>query len=235
MSTPHIEANKNQIAKIVLMCGDPLRAEFFTKKYLKNYELVNSVRGMLTFTGTLNGKWVTVMGHGMGLDSIGIYAYELYKFYDVEKIIRFGSCGSYNPNHKLFDVFVASKSFSESNYGEAFGNNENVADASQNLVDVAKKALNSEERTFFGTVNSSMWFYQTENIKEPKFYMEKGVEVVEMESYALYSIASALNKEALTILSVSDSIVNNEFTSSEERRSKFTKMFESLIKIVKEL
>jgi purine-nucleoside phosphorylase len=107
MATPHISAAKEDIAKIVVMPGDPLRAKLFAEEYLDDAVLINEVRGMLAYTGTINGKKVTVMGHGMGLESIAIYSYELYKFYDVDTIIRFGSAGSYDENINILDVVIA--------------------------------------------------------------------------------------------------------------------------------
>ncbi len=236
MSTPHIEAKKGEIAKIVLMPGDPLRAKFFAQEYLTDFKQVNNVRGMLAFTGKLDNKTVTVMGHGMGLDSIGIYSFELYKFYDVDTIIRFGSCGSYRKDLNLFDVFVAENSFSESNYGLAFGWDKPEIKATQKMIDISKKvAKEVGYKVNFGTVNSSMWFYQTHNIKDIAEFVEMGIDVVEMESYALYSIANALHKNALTILTISDNIATGEVTTPEERRIGFTKMFDYLCKIVKEI
>jgi purine-nucleoside phosphorylase len=132
MPTPHIEAKKQDIAKIVLMPGDPLRAKLFAKKYLKKVKKINNVRGMLGFTGFYKNKKVTVMGHGMGLDSIGIYAFELFKFYDVDKIIRFGSCGTYNKELDILDIVIAKKAFTESNYGLGFGVKNKIVDATVN-------------------------------------------------------------------------------------------------------
>src|SRR5690554_3031215 len=120
--TPHIEVkDKSKIAKTVLMPGDPLRAKFIADTFLENVEQVNGVRNMLAFTGTYKGKKVTVMGSGMGMPSIGIYSYELYNFYDVESIIRIGSCGAYSPELKLYDVLLVEKAYSESSYAKTMG------------------------------------------------------------------------------------------------------------------
>ena len=116
MSTPHNEANIGDIAKTVIMPGDPLRAKYIAENFLENYRLVNSVRGMYAYTGTYKGKEITVMAHGMGMPSVGIYCYELYKVYEVENIIRIGSCGGYLPELKLFDIILAENVFSESNF-----------------------------------------------------------------------------------------------------------------------
>jgi len=238
MATAHIEANKKDIAKIVLMPGDPLRAKLFAEIYLKEYKQINSVRGMLGFTGIYKGIEITVMGHGMGLDSIGIYSYELYTEYDVDTIIRFGSCGSYNNDINIFDIIIADKAYSKSNYGEGFGVNKNIVSASESLIKTANKIKENfkiEKKIINTTVNSSMWFYKTHNIDVPKEFVAKGVDVVEMEAYALYAIAKSLNKNALTLLTVSDHLVKKEFTTSEERRTGFKDMFNFMLKIVEEI
>lgn len=238
MATPHIEADKKDIAKIVLMPGDPLRAKLFTETYLKNYKQINSVRGMLGYTGDYNGKKITVMGHGMGLDSIGIYSYELYNDYDVETIIRFGSCGSYNEDINIFDIIIADKAYSKSNYGEGFGVKKDTIEASNSLLKIVNevsKDFDTDKKIINTTVNSSMWFYKTHKIDDPKKFVSKGIDVVEMEAYALYSIAKSLGKNALTLLTVSDHIVKKEFTSSEERRVGFSDMFKLLLKVVEKI
>ena len=114
--TPHNEARKEDIAKVVLMPGDPLRAKFIAENFMDNYKVVNSVRGMLAYTGEYKGKRITVMGHGMGIPSVGIYSYELFKFYDVDAIIRIGSSGSYNEDVKVLDVLLVDNAYSESTY-----------------------------------------------------------------------------------------------------------------------
>jgi len=156
MATPHISAEKNQIAKIVLMAGDPLRAKKFAETYLENIELVNEVRNMLAFTGTIDGKRVTVMGHGMGLESIGIYAFELYEQYEVDTIIRFGSCGSYNPEVNLGDLIIAEKTYTESNFGIAYGETSNLITAKNHLLDLTKKVDAKGFTPRYSTVDSSI-------------------------------------------------------------------------------
>ena len=238
MPTPHIEANKDEIAKIVLMPGDPLRAKLFAETYLENYKQINSVRGMLGFTGTYKGKEITVMGHGMGFDSIGIYSYELYTEYDVDTIIRFGSCGSYNPDVNIFDVIIGDKAYSKSNYGEGFGFTQEIIEATPELVESAKIAAKDFEmnhNVVETTIHSSMWFYKTHNIDDPKWFAENGIDVVEMEAYALYAIAKALGKKALVLLTVSDHIVKQETTTSEQRRTGFLDMFNMMLKMVETL
>jgi purine-nucleoside phosphorylase len=116
--TPHIEAKENDIAKTVLMPGDPRRAKFIADTFLENPVMFNNVRGMLGYTGTYKGRKISVMGSGMGMPSIGIYSFELYKFYDVENIIRIGSCGAYTPEYDLYDVVLAKDAWSESTYAK---------------------------------------------------------------------------------------------------------------------
>ena len=124
MSTPHNEANKGEIAKTVIMPGDPLRAKYIVENFFDDYKLVNEVRGIYTYTGNYKGKEISVMAHGMGMPSVGIYTYELYKFYDVENIIRIGSCGGYKPELKLFDIILSENVFSESNYAFTLNNDD---------------------------------------------------------------------------------------------------------------
>lgn len=238
MPTPHISANENEIAKLVLMPGDPLRAKEFAKKYLKDPKLVNEVRGMLAYTGTYNGKRVTVMGHGMGMSSIGIYAYELYKFYNVETIIRFGSCGSYTDELNLFDLIIGEKSFEDSNFGSGFGIDGNITNATPSLVKLAEKVtsdLKFKRNVVKTTVHSSQWFYKETNKNNLDDFVKRDIKVVEMEASALYAIAQNLNKQALVLLTVSDNLVTKKGTTSQERQTGFTDMFETLLGIIDQI
>ena len=228
--TPHISAKKGEIAKTVLMPGDPLRAKFIAENFLEDYKLVNEVRGMLAYTGTYKGKDVTVMGHGMGNASIGIYSYELYKFYDVENIIRVGSCGSYLESINVGEVIVANQATSDSTFADLINVElvNNSLSASEELLKTCVKV--SEElkiKLHIGKVNSSDVFYSDENSPKSKLNDEikKGnILAVEMEAFALYANAIKLNKNALCILTVSDSLVNHESLSSEDRRTTFKNM-----------
>ncbi len=239
MATPHISANKEDIAKIVVMPGDPLRAKLFAETHMENFRQINNVRGMLGFTGTINGKEVTVMGHGMGLDSIGIYAFELYDQYEVETIIRFGSCGSYNDDVNIWDIIIADKAYTKSNYGEGFGfAGQDTIGATPELIELANdvsKDMETKGQVLNTTVNSSMWFYKTHNVDVPADFVAKGIDVVEMEAYALYAIASSLGKKALTILTVSDHVAKHEYTTSEERQTGFLDMFNILKGMIERL
>lgn len=219
--SPHISAEKEQIAKTVIMPGDPLRAKMVAEKYLENAELVSSVRGILAYTGYYNGKLVTVMASGMGNPSMGIYSYELFKFYDVENIIRVGSCGAYTEKLNLYDVILVEKTYSESNYArEQNGTTDNIIYSSKELNE---KILKQSDITF-GMIHCSDVFYKEES-KYKQLY-EMGCLAVEMETFALFHNAKVLNKNAACLLTVSDNIVTKEETTSLERQNSFTKMIE---------
>ena len=234
--TPHINAKKEDIAKIVLMPGDPLRAKFIAEKYLKKVKLVNEVRGMLAYTGYYNDKKVTVMGHGMGIPSIGIYSYELFNFYDVEVIIRIGSTGAYLQEMNLGDIVVASQAISDSCYANNLDLNikKNRIDASKIIYDLAIEALNEKQIKYYdGLVLSSDAFYGYNHGKYiNKLLKDKKILSVEMEAFALYANAIKLNKKALTLLTVSDSIPNKLEMSSQERQTSFINMMETAFLVV---
>ncbi|MGL6125258.1 MAG: purine-nucleoside phosphorylase [Metamycoplasmataceae bacterium] len=231
--TPHINAKKGEIAKTVLMPGDPLRAKFVADTYLKDVKLVNQVRNMFMYTGTYNGKPVTIAGSGMGCPSIGIYSYELYKFYDVENIIRIGSAGSYKKDIKIYDLVLAteaigdSTAFTELVLGEA----KKIMLPSKKLND--KIVLSAEKlgkKINLGRIHSSDVFYSSVSI-------EKRIErtqslVVEMESYALFTNAEKLGKNAACLLTVSDNIITKEESSAEERQNSFKDMMEVALGIL---
>lgn len=229
MATPHIEVNDKELfAKTVLMPGDPLRAKFVAETYLQDAKLINQVRNMFAYTGYYQGKRVTVMGSGMGMPSIGIYSYELFKFYDVENIIRIGSCGAYDPKLKLYDVIVVDKAFSESSYAQvAFNYPENILSATPELV----QALNASAKKLGipvtnATIHSSDVFYRHHGDVFRDVRDKYGCAAVEMESFALFANAKFLGKNAACILTVSDSLVTREETSAEERQTSFHKMME---------
>lgn len=223
--TPHNEARKEDIAKIVLMPGDPLRAKFIAENFMDNYTVVNSVRGMLAYTGEYKGKRITVMGHGMGIPSIGIYSYELFKFYDVDTIIRIGSCGSYTKDVKVRDVIVVDNAYSESTYAfvqSGFtGNMIKSNDEINEKIKETAKELNTNIK--FSNIHSSDVFYSDAvDIKE--INEKYGCCAVEMESFGLFHNANVLNKKAACILTVSDSLVENEELTADERRTSMTNM-----------
>jgi purine-nucleoside phosphorylase len=227
--TPHIEVEKrDDIAKIVLMPGDPLRAKFIADTFLENAVQINSTRNMFGYTGTYKGKKISVFGSGMGMASIGIYSYELYKFYDVEKIIRIGSCGAYTKELNLYDVLLAEDAWSESTYAKVqSGYESDIIEASQALNEEILQAAKRLEIPLIKTrIHSSDVFYR-ENFKEFEAIRDQyACTAVEMESFALFANAKVLNKQAACLLTVSDSLVSGQVTTSEERQNAFTRMME---------
>ena len=217
MSTPHISAEKGDFAKTVLMPGDPLRAKFIADTFLKDVRQVTGVRGMLGFTGTYEGRPISVMGSGMGMPSIGIYSYELFKFYDVENIIRIGSAGSYTDKAKLFDVVLAAGAVSESNYAR-------VQSGFEGDITLPSQSLPLIE----GNIHSSDVFYRQPSDAKPTYWEklrdERGCLCVEMESFALFANAQVLGKNAACLLTISDSFVSPEITTAEQRQKSFTDM-----------
>ena len=229
--TPHNEAEKNEIAKTVIMPGDPLRAKYIAENYLQDYKLVNKVRNMYAYTGKYEGKDVTVMASGMGMPSIGIYSYELFKFYDVDKIIRVGSAGSYTKDLNLYDVVLVNGCYSESSFAKTQnGCEDNMMYASDNLNFYIKQAANEFNIPItIANVHSSDVFYkEKDNYKE--LYEKYGCMCVEMESFALFHNANVLNKKAACILTISDNLVTNERATTEERQNSFNKMIELALK-----
>jgi len=224
--TPHNEAKKEDIAKTVIMPGDPLRAKFIAETYLKDYKLVNSVRNILAYTGYYNGKKVSVMASGMGMPSIGIYSYELYKFYDVENIIRVGSCGAYTDKLNLYDLILVTESYSDSSYALVQnGFKENVIKSSEELNNqIIKTANDNNINLNVGRIYSSDVFYGERDILD--LYNNKKCLGVEMESFALFHNAKILNKKSTCLLTVSDNLITKEETTSLERQNSFTKMIE---------
>ncbi len=225
--TPHIETkDKHMIAETVLMPGDPLRAKFIAENFLENVTQINSVRNMLGYTGTYKGREITVMGSGMGMASIGIYSYELFAFYDVKKIIRIGSCGAYSKDLNLYDVLLVDDCWSESSYAKVqSGYDKDVVEATVALNDqVVKVAKELEIPIHRGRIHSSDVFYRQDFDSFKNIRDEHGCIAVEMESFALFANAKILNKEATCLLTVSDSLVSGELTTSDERQNAFTKM-----------
>ena len=225
MATPHNQAQKGEIAKAVLMCGDPLRAKFIAENFLDDYKLVNTVRNMYCYTGHYKGKEVSVAGSGMGIPSMGIYSYELFNEYDVETIIRVGTAGAYVEGVNVGDIVVALGACSNSNYASQFNlNGTYSAIATYDLVEKSVEVCKENGYTYHvGNVFSSDIFYD-ENKDTWKKWAKLGVLAVEMESYALYINAARAGKKAMTILTISDSFVTNESVDAQARQNGFTKM-----------
>ena len=238
--TPHNEAKFGEIAKTVLMPGDPLRAKHIAENYLEDYKLVNSVRGMYAYTGKYKGKELTVMAHGMGIPSMGIYCYELYKIYEVENIIRIGSCGSYSPQLKLFDIILSENCYSEGNFALTM-NNENCHIVSSNkeinsLIEETAKEKNIEI-TKGNTVCIDCFDPYVTDINKFLERIPKDFNPIsaEMESFALFYTANVLNKKASCIMSVVDSKYIDKIATPEERQTGLNNMItlalETAIKI----
>lgn len=226
MSTPHNQAEKGQIAKTVLMPGDPLRAKFIAETYLEDPSCVNTVRNCLMYTGAYKGKRVSVCASGMGMPSIGIYSYELFQFYDVERIIRVGSAGAYVAGLPLYQVVLADSAWSQSSYAACFsGDRDSIQYPSGELNEQLKKAA---ERLGYslveGRVHSSDNFYYAPGMKSPA--VENGCVCVEMESFALFANAKALGKKAACLLTISDNLATHQETTAQQRQSSFTRMME---------
>jgi purine-nucleoside phosphorylase len=230
--TPHIGAQLGEIAETVIMAGDPLRVKFMAEKFLKDPVQFNNVRGMLGYTGTYNGKRVSVMGHGMGMPSIGIYTYELYNFYGVKTIIRVGSAGSINKDLHIGDIAIAMGACTNSNYADQYelpGTYAPIVD-----FDLARKAVETCERLGYnykvGNVFSSDTFY-SENPHNDK-WMNMGVLAIEMEIAALYMNAARSGNRALGICTISDHILTGEVTTAEERQTTFTHMMDVAFSLI---
>ena len=218
--TPHIEAKKGEIAKTVLMPGDPLRAKYIAENFLENVKLVNKVRNIFAYTGTYKGKEITVMASGMGMTSMGIYAYELYKVYEVENIIRIGSCGGYGEDLQLFDTILAESSYSEGNFAYTFNSEDcHLAEASKELNEIIENVAKEQNIKYVkGNVLCSDCF----DLYIPKLQqlldrIPKDIIAAEMESFALFYLANYLNKKAACLLTVVDIPTKQNQVSAEDR------------------
>ena len=233
--TPHNGAQKGDFAKTVLMPGDPLRAKFIAETYLDNPKLVTSIRNVYGYTGTYEGKRVSVMASGMGNPSIGIYSYELFHFYDVESIIRVGSAGAYHPDLRLFDIIIGQGACTNSAYAEQFhlpGTFAPIADFG--LVCAAADACEKiGARYMVGNILSSDTFYED----DPEAWLKwrkMGVLGVEMEAAALYLNAARCGKKALSIDTISDVIGTHEEATPEQRQTAFDQMIRVALAIAEE-
>lgn len=225
MPTPHNEALKDDIAKTVIMPGDPLRAKYIAETYLDDYKLVNKVRGMYAYTGYYKEKRITVMAHGMGNPSIGIYSYELYKDYDVEEIIRIGSAGATTTKIPLKSVILAEKSYSKSNYAKIQNNDDKCVLSGNDYLNekISRTANLLNIRLLKSVVYCSDAFYN-ETEKPDVLFKDYGCVALEMESFALFHNANVLNKKAACILTISDNLVTGEKLSSADRQNGFDEM-----------
>lgn len=230
--TPHNEAKMGDIAKKVLMPGDPLRAKYIAENYLEDVKCVNTVRNMLAFTGKYNGEEVTVMGSGMGMPSIGIYSYELFNFYDVDEIIRIGSAGAFSDKLELGDVLIAQAASTDSNYVNQFNTPGQFAPTAD--FDLLLRAVESAKKqnlnVVVGNVLSSDFFYNAMDDVNDR-WKRMGVLGVEMEAAALYTNAAFAGKKALGIFTVSDHLYKDEALTPEERQLGFNNMIKIALEI----
>lgn len=225
--TPHINATPDDFAKTVLMPGDPLRSRFVAENFLTDIRLVNNVRGVQGYTGNYLGKPVSVMASGMGMPSMGIYAYELFNFFGVENILRIGSAGSLQPNVQVRDIVLGQGACTNSRFAEQYG----LPGTFAPLADfgLLQKAVEESQKAgaayHVGNLLSSDTFYGDDSTATAA-WQKMGVMAVEMEAAALYMTAARAGKHALAICTVSDSLVTGEKTTAEERQNSFTQMME---------
>jgi purine-nucleoside phosphorylase len=235
MPTAHIESSKNDIANIVLMPGDPKRAKYIADNFLENVKLVNQVRAMTAYTGYYKGKKITIFPSGMGNPSIGIYSYELFKYYDVDTIIRIGTIGGYSKDLKVGDVVLAETSVTTSNYA-LIQNGDNRKEINSNMYlnnTINNVAKDNNINLFESRVLCSDVFYDNSDYKELE--NKYNVVGVEMETFALFHTADMLNKKATALLTISNSFATKEELTSEERERNLNEMIklalESSLKI----
>ncbi len=236
MATPHIESKKEDIAKVVLMPGDPLRAKYIAENFLEDTKLINTVRNMFGYTGKYKGRRVTVFASGMGIPSIGIYSYELYKFYGVEKIIRIGSCGSFNENIKLLDVVLSTGAYCKSYFDELLDGVDLDFIQSSNELNrqIMNKAKERQVDLKVGkTITSDVFdLYCDDENKFRNHFPDMSFLAVEMEAFGLFYIANKLGKEATALMTVVDSLYDKRSLSSEEREKSLNDMIEMALESI---
>ncbi len=225
----HCNAEKGDIAKTVLMPGDPLRAKYIAENFLENARLVNTVRNMLAYTGTYKGKEITVFSSGMGMPSMGIYCYELYKFYDAENIIRIGSCGAYSEDLNIFDTILVDKSYTEGNFAFEFNEEDchlmNSSSELNNIIENTAKEVNIPYIKGNTLCSDCFdWYIKSVPNLINRFPKDLNIISAEMESFALFYIAKYLGKKASCLLTVVDSHYKNQEISSEEREKSLNNM-----------
>lgn len=229
MSTPHNEANLGDIAKTVIMPGDPLRAKYIAENFLDNYKLVNSVRGMYAFTGNYKGKEITVMASGMGMPSMGIYSYELYKFYNVDTIIRIGSCGAYNENLNLLDTILVDNAYTEGNYAYELNEEDcHIMHSSSEINTIIENIAKELSIPYVkgNTLCTDCFDYYVKDVNSliARFPKDLNIIAAEMEAFALFYNAKLLGKKASCLLSVVDSHYKHQEISAEERQTSLNSM-----------
>ena len=228
MATAHIESQLEDIAPVVLMPGDPLRAKYIAENFLEDAKLINKTRNMFGYTGTYKGKKITVFASGMGIPSIGIYSYELFKFYNVEKIIRIGTCGSFNKDIKLLDVILSTGAFCKS-YFDVLLDGEDVdfieSDEHLNNIIINKAKDNNISLKIGKTITSDVFdLYCDDKEKFRDNFKEDNYLSVEMEAFGLFYVAKKLGKEASCLMTVVDSLFDNRSLSSSDREKSLNDM-----------
>lgn len=227
--TPHIQALEGETTETILLPGDPLRAKYIADNFLEDVKQFNATRNMLGYTGTYQGKRVSVMGTGMGCPSIGIYSHELIHFYGCKNLIRVGTAGALSEKLKVRDMVIAMGACTTSNYVRLFGlPGDYSCIASYELLSKAVEEAKARNLTYHvGNVLSSDMFYgPAKSVSGGMTWSDMGVLAVEMEAAALYSNAAAAGVNALCIVTISDSVVTGEVTTAEERQTTFTNMME---------
>ena len=233
----HCNAKKEDIEKTVLMPGDPLRAKYIAENFLENPRLVNTVRNMLAYTGTYKGKPVTVFSSGMGMPSMGIYSYELFKFYDVEKIIRIGSCGAYSEDLNLFDTILVDKSYTEANFAYSWNEREeHIAEANLELNNKLEETANKLNIPLIkgNSLCNEVFDGYLDDIEGfiARFPKDLNIIACEMEAFALFYMAKYFNKQAACLLTVVDSHYKNQESTSEERERSLNNMIKIALESV---
>ena len=227
--TPHNEAKKEDIAKIVIMPGDPLRAKYIAENFLDNYNLVNSVRGMYAYTGDYKGRRITVMASGMGMPSMGIYSYELFKIYDVDYIIRIGSCGGYIKELNLFDIVLSENCYSEGNYALTLNNDDcHLISSDKKINDIIEETAKTSNVNLFrgNTVCTDCFDLYMTDVNQFLNRIPENFNPLsaEMEAFALFYNAKLLNKKAACLMSVVDSKFIKDIATTEERQNGLNNM-----------
>ena len=238
--TPHNEAKKEDIAPICLLAGDPLRAKHIAETYLEDYKLVNKIRNMYAYTGYYKGNRITVFPHGMGMPSIGIYLYELFKFYDVQKVIRVGSCGTYSPELNLLDTLLVEKSYTEGNFAHSLtGRDCHIAEASKGFNELIEKtALEKNIKlTRANVVCAEVFDYYLEDLDAFVNRLPKDLNITgcDMESFVVFYLAEYFKREAACLLTVVDSHATHTLVSPIDRENSLNDMVKvALDAIIKE-
>lgn len=230
----HINAKPGEIAESILLPGDPLRAKYIAENFLEEAKLYNEVRGMLGYTGFYKGKRVSVQGTGMGLPSISIYLNELMQEYGVQKLMRIGTCGAIHPDIKLKEVILGQASSTDNAMNPLRFNGMSYAPIAdfELLKQAYEAAVSKNMEVRVGNILASDTFYNDDHGNDPyQKWRDFGVLAVEMESAALYTLAAKYGRKALTLLTVSDSLVTGEKCSAEERQTSFTEMMEIALEI----